>query len=479
MSCSAIPSTVLPILLSFNSCFTAPSFENFAALLVGWLLCQGRHSISRVIQAAGDLTGGKDHSTLYRFFSRSKWAADAVGKVLFELFLPLVGEEAFAIVDDTLCRKGGPHLWGAGMHHDARRSTYGRFTSAARQVAFAFGHSWVIFALWVPLPWGKDRGLAIPVLFRLYRSKKLCPEGQYRKRTELAAEMIKILAEWIPAGRTLHVLGDSEYSSKPVVHDLPKSIHFTGSMPMNAALFAPAPKYRGKGRPRKKGKRLPSPSRLAKSKAKSKKWERVKLTIYGKQVELQRKTMVCLWYTAAGTRLARIVVTRSLKGGLEDRAYFSTDVSLTAEEILVRYARRWTLEVAFRNAKQLLRVEDPQNGWWRRKQGTRKPVKRAGPHPRGNRGRKAVGHTLPFAFVAYGVVVLWYLNHGDPAEDVTRARDEAPWYLHKRDPSFEDMLAALRRELWASRLSEGAILKRVPLKLSKVRELLPRWLLAA
>ncbi len=194
---------------------------------------------------------------------------------------------------------------------------------------------------------------------------------------------------------------------------------------------------------------------------------------------LDLRSMASLWYTAAGTRLVRVVVTRSLKGGLEDRADFSTDVSLTAEEVLVQYARRWTLEVAFRNAKRLLRVEDPQNGWWRRKHGTRKPGKRAGPHPRGNRGRKAVEHTLPFSFVVYGIVVLWYLRHGNPAEDVARAKAEAPWYLHKRDPSFEDMLAALRRELWALRLFEGPLFKGGRPKLAGLRELLPRWLLAA
>lgn len=476
---TSIPSTVLKILLSFGPCFTAPTFLNFSALIVGWILCQGRHSISRVIQAAGGLTGGKDHSAMYRFFSRAKWAADAVGKVLFTLFLPFLGKEINAIVDDTLCRKGGPHFWGAGMHHDARDSTYGRFTSAARHVAFAFGHSWVILALWVPLPWGRDRGMAIPVLFRLYRSKKLSPESQYRKRTEFAAELIKILAEWIPEGRSLHLLGDSEYSSKTVVRDLPKSIDFTGSMPMNAALFARAPKYRGRGRPRKKGKRLPSPAKLAKSKAKSKKWQRTKVTIYGQEVELLVKTMVCLWYTVAGTRLVKVVVTRPIKGGLEDRAYFCTDVSLSAEEILVRYARRWSLEATFRNAKQMLRVEDPQNGWWRRKQRTRKPKKRPGPHARGNRGREAVEHTLPFAFVAYGIVVLWYLRHGVPEDDVARAKAEAPWYRHKRDPSFEDMVAALRRELWASRLSDAPIFQRAGAKITELRELLPRWLLAA
>ncbi len=58
------------------------------------------------------------------------------------------------------------HLWG-GVQHDAVRSTYGRFTSAGRHVALSFGHNWVVVSVWVPLPWAEDRGLAVPVLFRL------------------------------------------------------------------------------------------------------------------------------------------------------------------------------------------------------------------------------------------------------------------------------------------------------------------------
>ena len=49
----SIPITVLAILESFRGCFTRPSFENFVALVGGWVLCQGRHSISRVVQATG------------------------------------------------------------------------------------------------------------------------------------------------------------------------------------------------------------------------------------------------------------------------------------------------------------------------------------------------------------------------------------------------------------------------------------------
>lgn len=45
--------TVPAIIATFADCFTKPGFSNFATLMTGWVLCHGRHSISRVIQAAG------------------------------------------------------------------------------------------------------------------------------------------------------------------------------------------------------------------------------------------------------------------------------------------------------------------------------------------------------------------------------------------------------------------------------------------
>ncbi len=101
--------------------------------------------------------------------------------------------------------------------------------------------------------------------------------------------------------------------------------------------------------------------------------------------------------------------------------------------------------------------------------------KKAGPNARGNRGRLAVERTAPICFLAYGITVVWYLRHGKPQEDVARAMAEAPWYTHKRQPSFSDMLAALRRQLWASRLSDEAQLEPGS---SRTLEL-PGWLLAS
>ena len=41
-----------PLLLAFQPCFTQPSFSSFWALTCAWILCSGRRSLTRIIQAA-------------------------------------------------------------------------------------------------------------------------------------------------------------------------------------------------------------------------------------------------------------------------------------------------------------------------------------------------------------------------------------------------------------------------------------------
>ena len=258
----AIPATLLALLTPFAGVFSRPGFENFQALVIGWVLCPGRHTISRVIQASAALRKrSKHHSAFYRFFSRAGWSVDALGKILLDLLLPFTGPEVVLLVDDTLCHRGGPHLFGAAMHHDALRSTYLRGSAGGKTVAFAFGHNWVVLALAVVPPWNPQRRFAIPILFRLYRSKKRTPSAQYRKRTELAAELLRVVLDALPEGHPVHLVGDAEYACKTVVRSLPRRVHFTGPMAMDAALYAEPKPYPGMGRPRVIGERLASPLR--------------------------------------------------------------------------------------------------------------------------------------------------------------------------------------------------------------------------
>jgi len=53
----------------------------------------------------------------------------------------------------------------------------------------------------------------------------------------------------------------------------------------------------------------------------------------------------------------------------------------------------------------------------------------------------------------YTIVVLWYALSGHRPGIVTDHRVHAPWYLSKTDPSFADMLTALRRTLIAARFT--------------------------
>jgi hypothetical protein len=396
------------------------------SLIAGWIICQGRHCISRVIQAASDVDGGKHHSCTYRFLATGRWTADAVGQVLFRLLLRFAPDEVTLILDDTLAHKSGPHIFGAAMHYDAHSSTYGRGTTEKRKGFFAFGHNWVVAALWIPLPWGRARGVAVPILFRLYRSKKRSPKSKYHKRTVLAAELIDLVATWLPAERRLIVVADTEYACKTIVRGLPQDIDFVGPMSMKAALFDQPTKQSGRGRPRRRGRRLPSPRELANSKTR---WKKGTVQIYGRDVIVKFKTMTCLWYTVAGTKLVRMIVTRDPSGRIEDRAYFTTNADSSPEDIIAQFARRWEIEVAFRNTKQVMGLEDPQNGWWRRPHGSRRPKKRPGPNAREGVGEDAISHTLAIPFVAYALTIIWYLAHGKPEQDVERVRLGARWYL--------------------------------------------------
>lgn len=262
------------ILDAFASCFTRPSSGSFTALCCGWVLCRSRRWITRAILPGG-LLATKHHASFYRFYSSARWNHDAVGHCLFRLLLPWLPRVIEVTVDDTLCRRAGPRIFGIAMHRDGAASSYGKGGSGATQ-SFAGGHSWVVLSVRLPVPWS-PHGRAIPVLARLYRSPKRCPAPEYKKRTELARELAETLNGWLPQGQALQSTADREYACRTVLRGLDTTIQFTGSMPMDAMLYAPVPKYSGRGRPRVHGERIASP----KQRAQQGRWKRVSVVLYG------------------------------------------------------------------------------------------------------------------------------------------------------------------------------------------------------
>jgi hypothetical protein len=445
-----LPETFANLLSRFAPVFSGPSFANFVVLVSSWLSCVGRRSISRVIGWSGEGVERAHHSVYYRFFSRAVWSTDGVGRVLCGLALQLIHDaDVHVLLDDTLCKKSGPHLWGAGMHHDPQGSNY--VGNGRGRVAMAFGHCFVIASLWVPLPWNRERGLAVPIAVRLYRAKRRCPAEEYRKRSELGSQLVEQVRSWVPRERRLIVVADTEYACQTTVQNLPDGVDLVGPMNMKAAFFALPPAPVGRGRPRKKGERLPSPAQLVADD--STPWERRSVVLYGRRVDVLTKTAVGLWYRVAGSRPVRMLVTRDPRGRIAERAYFSTDPQMSVDHVARSFSRRWSAEVLHRDVKQHLGLGEAQNGWWRRPAKERRSRNAPGPQPHQRRGKLAAGRTVPFVLFTYAIVVLWYLRHGQPADDVARVRARMPWYRHKEAPSFADMLAAARRELWVARFS--------------------------
>ena len=416
----AIVSTFPVLLQSLSSCFTAPSFESFVTLMSGWVLNLRRHTITGAVHAAGAV-GSKHISSFHRFFSRGRWTTDGVGLTLAHLVIStLLDKHApiLLIVDDTLGRHTGKKIAAASMHRDPLMST-------ATKAAFHWGHLWVVLAIEVEL---FDRRWALPVLVRLHRSRKRCAKDGcvYRKTTEEARALMLRMAHAYPE-RQFWLVADSAYTNSSLIRNRPSNVTIFGRGRHDAILYAPAPKRKPgqMGRPRVRGKRLASPGQCAASK--NAQWKRVRVFAYGKSALVRVLVIDALWYAAAHSELIRLVVVRGFPGHERDDVFVCTDTTVSARDVIETYARRWSLEVTFHEAKGKLGFEEPQN-----------------------RSARAVKRTAPTALFAYSLVVAWYARIGHRTRFAKAP--SLPWYVEKPSVTFSDMLATIRRASWAERL---------------------------
>lgn len=423
MSDPFIVASFVSMLQAFSGCFTAPSMTSFVTLMAGWVLDLRRHTVTEVIRAAGAVSR-KHISSYHRFFSRARWTTDKVGLTLADLVIKtlLPSGVIHLVVDDTLGRHTGKRIAAASMHRDPLLSTQ-------RRAFFHWGHVWVVLAIEVEL---FDKSWALPVLFRLHRSEKRCKAEKrpYHKLTEQARELVQLLAQRYP-DRRFEVLGDSAYTNASLIKGRPSNVTLIGRGRLDAALYAPPPRRRPgqMGRPRVRGKRLPSAAQQASRK--NAPWKKVVVTVYGRTVTVRVLVIDALWYIATGSEVARLIVVRDFPGHEKDDVFVSTDPKLSARHSISSFSKRWSLEVTFHESKGKLGFEDPQN-----------------------RTERAVERTAPLALIGYALIVLWYVQHGQRSR--AAQLPTLPCYQHKAGTTFSDMLATLRRASWRERLFDPA-----------------------
>jgi hypothetical protein len=394
-----------------SGAFTRPGCALFHGIATAWILCPARRTLCGMLRLLGP-DNRRCHDAYHRLFRAARWRMAELWaplvKVLLQRLCPTGRIEL--VGDDTLARKTGRKVEGAGIFRDPVLSTKNR-------PVFLLGLNVVVLAIRSQPPWGGEP-LALPVNVRLYR--KGGPS-----HTDLMADMVRELAAWLPE-RTFHLTVDGAYASLARA-ELPRT-HLTSRIRRDAALFdLPPPRRPGqRGRPRKRGNRLPALPDIAR---RIELWTLCCVDCRGRSVDRFVYTQLVLWYAVCGPRPVRLAICRDPKGVEPDDYFFTTDPDAKGYQIVDRYCGRWSVEDTFRSAKQFLGAAQPQ--CWRA----------SGPE-----------RALATAFWLYSAVWLWYLQvHGTKP-----TWTPVPWYPSKVAPSFPDALAALRRCLWHERIFIGS-----------------------
>jgi hypothetical protein len=190
----------MTLLAVLSPLFTAPSFRTFTALACGFLARSGKRTVCGMLAGAG-LSRLWSHDRAHYFFSRARWNPDDLGIAVAKLVISLLvpdGEPVEVLIDDTLFRRRGKHVWAASWFHDG---------SAQGPAKTGFGNNWVVLAVCVRLPF-MSRPVAIPVMAKLVIKGTMSAS-----RLWLGRRMVTRLAAELP-GRRVNATADSAYAGE-------------------------------------------------------------------------------------------------------------------------------------------------------------------------------------------------------------------------------------------------------------------------
>ena len=406
----------LPVFALFKSAFTtATTFVRAKLLGVAAILTTGRRTVSNLLRTVAGLTDG-DPSSYHRVLSLAQWSGLQLASLLARFILGHFWPQGRVrlVGDDTVTEHPGRKVHGKARHRDPVRSSHA-------YTAWRWGHKWVVLAVLVRFPFAR-RPWALPVLVALYRSPQ---DNQQRGRphrtpAQLLQLLLRLLLRWFPDRQFLFA-GDQNYGSHEMAALAPRTqgrLQVVSKFYPNANLYEPPPAYAGNGRPRLKGRKLPSPEEVVATAKRT----RVNVAWYGGgRRDVEVVTGTGYWYKA-GEGLVPVcwVYVHDRTGTHRDEYFYSTDVTMTAEEIIEAYTGRWNIETTFEDSRAYLGLES-------------------------TRGRcaRTVHRAEPCLLGLYSIVALlyWLL----PPEE---QEPGAVAWEGKVTVTFSDAITAVRRWLW-------------------------------
>jgi hypothetical protein len=419
MSLSYLPAFLSACFDACSAVLDKRSRIRLPLLLLGALLAKGRRTVTSWFRAAGiTVEFRRFYSVLWAVGRHAPTIAGCLlASVVRTLMRQLPGDHLVFAIDDTPTKRYGPHIHGAGRHHNPTPGPAGE--------KFFYGHVWVTLAWLASHP--TCGTLALPLLALLYiRAKhvdKLNAEyphyrWKFRTKLELAVQLVRWLHCWLGnIGKSMWLVVDGGYAKaaflRPLRH---QGVTIFGRLRKDAALRSVPPGERRKGR------RGPMPTygkqaiSLAKRAGQRGGWRAVVCTQYGRPVTKTIKAFLATWQPAGG--LILVVLVKEQQGWL---AFFCTDVHVGVEAVLETMADRGAIEQTFKDVKEV---------WGAQQQQLRNV----------------------YACIGAFNVNLWLHSmvemaawHAD--EDTLVDRTASPWDSEPRRPSHADKRKALQRQV--------------------------------
>jgi hypothetical protein len=383
-------------------------------LLRGLLFAKGRRTVAAWLRAAGL---GQDYKRYYYFLGalgrKTRFVASLLLRRVADVIAP--GERILLGLDDTPTKRYGPHVEGAGIHHNP--------TPGPADQKFLYGHIWVTIAWLAHHPrWGT---IGLPLRALLYVRAKdvgwltLLYGISFRTKLAMAAELVTWAADWLRyLGKVLWVVTDGAYAKRPFLREARAAgVVVVSRLRKDAALWSlPAPSRRGapkrRGRPPTYGKQRIS---LAKRAGHRRGWRSEELVLYGKAVTKSYKTFLATYRPAGG--LIRVVLVREVEGWV---AFCCTDPAATVAEVLGAVADRAAVEQDYHDIKEVHGAGQQQlRHYW---------------------ANVAAFHLTLWAHTLVELWA-WHRSAGQLCD-----RTDSPWDDPERRPSHADRCKALKRQ---------------------------------
>jgi hypothetical protein len=416
-----LPIEFTSLMMVFTPLFSWRVWQHVQVLVVGAILAPGQRTVAATLRVMG-LSHIRHFQNYHRVLNRAVWSSREASRRLLLLLLQVLAPFGPLVLglDDTLERRRGAKIKAKGIYRDPVRSSHSHFVKAS-------GLRWLCLMLLLPIPWA-GRVWALPFLTVLAPSERYHQErGQpHKKLTDWARQMLLQVRRWCPR-RALVIVADSSFAALELlwsVVQMPQPLCLITRLRLDAALYQPAPPRQvgQKGRPRRKGVRLPTLNGVLANPQTQ--WTRVKVADwYGEgEREVEFTSATAVWYhTGLPAVPIRWVLLRDPLDKFRPQALVCTDLTVVPVQILAWFVLRWRLEVTFEEVRAHLGVET-QRQW----------------------SDLAIARTTPALLGLFSVVTL--LAHRLGAEEGLPVR-QAAWY-QKAWPTFADALAQVRWYLW-------------------------------